>query len=190
MTKKIGTGIPRLVTLTLVFSAFIAIAAAAEGSYHLIKKIPIPGDGGLDYVAADSDGRRLYVSHDTEIVVIDLDTGAIVGKITGGPDMHGAAIASEFGRGFISVSNPGSVVIFDLKTLAVRVIIDGAADALPAAVAAAADRAGHLRLWRLIGALTRSPAELAPLIRLARRYRTASRSLAALARAGPLARHA
>jgi len=118
MTKKIGTGIPRLVTLTLVFSAFIAIAAAAEGSYHLIKKIPIPGDGGWDYVAADSDGRRLYVSHDTEIVVIDLDTGAIVGKITGGPDMHGAAIASEFGRGFISVSNPGSVVIFDLKTLA------------------------------------------------------------------------
>src|ERR1700691_592021 len=118
MTKKIGTGIPRLVTLTLVFSAFIAIAAAAEGSYHLIKKIPIPGDGGLDYVAADSDGRRLYVSHDTEIVVIDLDTGAIVGKISGGPDMHGAAIASEFGRGFVSVSNPGSVVIFDLKTLA------------------------------------------------------------------------
>jgi DNA-binding beta-propeller fold protein YncE len=118
MTKKTGTGIPRLVALTLVFSAFMAIAAAAAGAYHLIKKIPIPGDGGWDYVAADSDARRLYVSHDTEIVVIDLDTAAIVGKITGGPDMHGAAIASEFGRGFISVSNPGSVVIFDLKTLA------------------------------------------------------------------------
>ena len=93
-------------------------AMAAAGAYHLIKKIPIPGDGGWDYVAADSDARRLYVSHDTEIVVLDLDTGAIVGKITGGPDMHGAAIASEFGRGFISESNPGSVVIFDLKTLA------------------------------------------------------------------------
>jgi DNA-binding beta-propeller fold protein YncE len=118
MTKKVGTGIPFLVTLTLVISEFITIAAAAAGAYHLIKKIPIPGDGGWDYVAADSDARRLYVSHDTEIVVIDLDTRAIVGKITGGPDMHGAAIASEFGRGFISVSNPGSVVIFDLKTLA------------------------------------------------------------------------
>ena len=118
MTTKTGTGILRLVALTFVFSAFLAIAAAAAGAYHLIKKIPIPGDGGWDYVAADSDGRRLYVSHDTEIVVLDLDTGAIVGKITGGPDMHGAAIASEFGRGFISVSNPGSVVIFDLKTLA------------------------------------------------------------------------
>ena len=116
--KKTETGILRLAAFTLVFSTLIAIAAAAAGAYHLIRKISIPGDGGWDYVAADSDGRRLYVSHDKEIVVLDLDTGAIVGKITGGPDMHGAAIASEFGRGFISQSNPGSVVIFDLKTLA------------------------------------------------------------------------
>jgi adenosylhomocysteine nucleosidase len=78
----------------------------------------------------------------------------------------------------------------ELPFIAVRVIIDGACDALPAAVAAAADHAGHLRLWRLIFALTRSPAELAPLIRLARRYRAASRSLAALARVGSLAPHA
>ncbi len=116
--KKTETGILRLAAFTLVFSTLIAIAAAAAGAYHLIKKIPIPGDGGWDYVAADSDGRRLYVSHDKEIVVLDLDTGAIIGKITGGPDMHGAAIASEFGRGFITQSNPGSVVIFDLKNLA------------------------------------------------------------------------
>jgi len=100
-----------------IFVPFVIVARAAD-SYHVIKKIPIPGDCGWDYVAADSEARRLYVSHDTEIVVLDLDSGAIVGKITGGPDMHGAAIASEFGRGFISESNPGSVVIFDLKTLA------------------------------------------------------------------------
>ena len=77
----------------------------------------------------------------------------------------------------------------ELPFIAVRVIIDRACDALPAAVAAAADHAGHLRLWRLIGALTRSPAQLAPLIRLVRRYRSASRSLAALARVGSLAPH-
>jgi DNA-binding beta-propeller fold protein YncE len=116
--KKTGTGILRHVALSLVVFTAFAIAVAAAGAYHLIKKIPIPGDGGWDYVAADSDGRRLYVSHDKEIVVLDLDSGAIVGNISGGPDMHGAAIASEYGRGFISVSNPGSVVIFDLKTLA------------------------------------------------------------------------
>ena len=67
--------------------------------------------------------------------------------------------------------------------LAVRVIVDGAADSLPHAVAAAADAAGELRLWRLIGALVRAPAELAPLLRLARRYRAARHSLATVAHA-------
>src|ERR1700733_10604880 len=108
----------RIFACSLFIFVPFAIVAHAADSYHLIKKIPIPGDGGWDYVAADSEARRLYVSHNTEIVVLDLDSGAIVGKIAGGPDMHGAAIASEFGRGFISESNPGSVVIFDLKTLA------------------------------------------------------------------------
>ena len=48
----------------------------------------IPGDYGWDYLTADSEGRRLYVSHDKEVVVIDLDSGAIVGKIPGS-DVHG-----------------------------------------------------------------------------------------------------
>lgn len=99
--------------------AMLASALAADGAYHLIRKIPIPGDGGWDYVAADSEGRRLFVSHDTELVVLDLDSGAIIGKIKGGDDTHGAAVARELGRGFISASDPGSVTIFDLKTLAV-----------------------------------------------------------------------
>jgi DNA-binding beta-propeller fold protein YncE len=116
--RKMLLGILRLAVWTIALLPAFAVAAVAAGTYHVIKKIPIPGDGGWDYVAADSDARRLYVSHDTEIVVFDLDSGTIVGKISGGPDMHGAAIASEFGRGFISESNPGSVVIFDLKTLA------------------------------------------------------------------------
>jgi len=77
-----------------------------------------------------------------------------------------------------------------LPFIAVRVIVDGAGDVLPRAVTAAADSAGHLQLWRLIGALARSPADLAPLIRLARRYRAASRSLAAVARVGSLAPYA
>jgi DNA-binding beta-propeller fold protein YncE len=116
--KRTWSAILRLGARTLIVFAALAVAAGAQNGYHLIKKIPIPGDGGWDYVAADSGARRLYVSHDTEIVVLDLDSGAIVGRIAGGPNMHGAAFAPEFGRGFISVTNPGAVVIFDLKTLA------------------------------------------------------------------------
>jgi hypothetical protein len=74
--------IVRWLTLFTVFAATLA----AAGAYHVIKKIPIPGNYGWDYVAAESEGRRLYVSHDTEIVVVDLDSDAIVGKITGGKD--------------------------------------------------------------------------------------------------------
>src|SRR5437762_12732893 len=96
----------------------LAVCSVSAAGYHLLKKIPVPGDYGWDYAATDTDGRRLYVGHDEEVTVIDLDTNAIVGRIDGGSDMHGAAIAREFGRGFISESNPGSVVIFDLKTLA------------------------------------------------------------------------
>jgi DNA-binding beta-propeller fold protein YncE len=99
---------------------FIVLAATsiAAGGRHLIKKIPVPGDYGWDYLTADSEGRRLYVSHDREVVVLDLDTGTLIGKIPG-KSVHGIAIAKDFGRGFISCSDPGSVVIFDLKTLAV-----------------------------------------------------------------------
>jgi len=94
-------------------------AVAAASGYHVIKRIPIPGDTGWDYVTADSEGRRLYVPHGIEVVVLDLDSGSIIGKITGLKGVHGVAIAREFGRGFISASDPGSVTIFDLKNLAV-----------------------------------------------------------------------
>jgi DNA-binding beta-propeller fold protein YncE/cytochrome c5 len=92
---------------------------ATVSGYHVVKRISIPGDTGWDYITADSDGRRLYVPHGIEVVVLDLDSGAIVGKIAGLKGVHGVAIAREFGRGFISATDPGSVTIFDLKTLAV-----------------------------------------------------------------------
>jgi adenosylhomocysteine nucleosidase len=74
-----------------------------------------------------------------------------------------------------------------LPFIAVRVVVDSAADVLPRAVTAAADKEGHLQIGRLIGALALAPNELARLIRLARRYRAANRSLAAIARMGSLA---
>ena len=99
-------------------AAILISAAATAAGFHLLKQIRVTGDYGWDYASADAEGRRLYIGHDREVVVIDLDTHAIVGRVGGGSDMHGAAVAREYGRGFISESNPGSVVIFDLKTLA------------------------------------------------------------------------
>jgi DNA-binding beta-propeller fold protein YncE len=100
-----------------VVAAFLMSAGVGAAGYHLLTTIAVPGDYGWDYASADTDGRRLYVGHDKEVVVIDLDSNKVVGSVGGGSDMHGATVAREFGRGFISETNPGSVVIFDLKTL-------------------------------------------------------------------------
>jgi DNA-binding beta-propeller fold protein YncE len=105
-----------LVTAACVL--FVAVGLTAAG-YHITKRISIPGDTGWDYITADTEGRRLYVPHGTEVVVLDLDTGAAVGKIAGLRDAHGVAVAREVGRGFVDASDPGSITIFDLKTLAV-----------------------------------------------------------------------
>ena len=72
--------------------------------------------------------------------------------------------------------------------VALRVIVDTAADALPRAVVAASS-SGQVRIWRLLGSIALAPAELGALIRLAGRYRTATRRLAAVARAALPVRH-
>jgi uncharacterized membrane protein AbrB (regulator of aidB expression) len=76
-----------------------------------------------------------------------------------------------------------------LPFIAVRVIVDTAHDSLPRAVIAAS-RSGHIHIGRLIGALALAPGELSAVIRLAQRYRAASRSLVAIAHAGSLAKFA
>jgi hypothetical protein len=99
--------------------AFLLSASAAPGtsSYKVIKTVPISGEGGWDYVYVDSDARRVYVSHATQVVVLDADSYEVVGNIPDTQGVHGIAIASELGRGFTSNGRSNDVTIFDLKTL-------------------------------------------------------------------------
>jgi hypothetical protein len=91
---------------------------ASPTGYRVVGRYPIGGEGGWDYVSIDSDARRLYVSHSTQVEVLDADSGKIVGKIADTLGVHGAAIAPEFHRGFTSNGRDKSVTIFDTKTLA------------------------------------------------------------------------
>jgi len=107
----------------VLFGSFSLLVAAAPG-YHLLKKYTFGAAEGstreyFDYITVDSAARRVYLSHGTEIKVIDADTGALIGNITGLKQDHGVAVASEFGRGFISDGAQGKVIIFDLQTLKV-----------------------------------------------------------------------
>jgi DNA-binding beta-propeller fold protein YncE len=109
--------------LTVALVAFTLLQAGAvppkEGSsgYHLAKTIAVGGDEGWDYVAVDSDARRVYVSHGSRVVVLDADSLAVTGEIPDTQGVHGIAIASDLGRGFTSNGRANNVTIFDLKTL-------------------------------------------------------------------------
>ncbi len=105
-----------ILILTLSVS-LLAASAQTTGGYHVIKKIPIAGEGSWDYLTVDESARRLYVSHGTQVEVLDVDSGSIVGKIANTPGVHGIAIAPELGRGFVSNGQSSTVTIFDLKTL-------------------------------------------------------------------------
>jgi DNA-binding beta-propeller fold protein YncE len=104
------------VTMLLGSLPLSAQAPGASG-YHLSKTLPIGGDEGWDYVLADSDARRVYISHGSRVVVIDADTYATVGEISDTQGVHGIAVAPELGRGFTSNGRANTVSIFDLKTL-------------------------------------------------------------------------
>ena len=63
-----------------------------QHAHQIVKKIPIPGQGSWDYLTVDESARRLYVSHGTQVEVLDADSGAIVGKIPDTPGVHGIAL--------------------------------------------------------------------------------------------------
>jgi len=94
-----------------------AFTAAPAPGYHVIKKISLRGAARWDYVSIDVLGRRAYISHASQVEVLDADTFEHVGTIPDTPGVHGIAIASEFGHGFISAGKADSVIMFDLKTL-------------------------------------------------------------------------
>jgi hypothetical protein len=106
----------------LILLGSISLLRAAPDGYRLLKKYSFgPAEGSsreyFDYITVDSAARRVYVSHGTEIKVMDADTGALIGNITGLKQDHGVALASELGKGFITDGGQGKVVIFDLQTL-------------------------------------------------------------------------
>jgi DNA-binding beta-propeller fold protein YncE len=129
---KCSSNLGRLATgVSFVLLGTFALAMAATGGYHLLKKYTFGAAEGstreyFDYITVDSSARRVYLSHGTEIKVLDADTGALIGNITGLKQDHGVAVAGEFGRGFISDGAQGKVIIFELKTL--KVIGEAKAD--------------------------------------------------------------
>ena len=105
-----------LLAVTVTFVAAQSVLSAGV-NYHLLQTIPVGGDGGWDYLSVDSAAQRLYVSHGSKVVVIDLAKDAVVGEITNTPGVHGLAPAPDLGRGIVTCGRENKAAIVDLKTL-------------------------------------------------------------------------
>src|SRR5712692_8866552 len=101
----------------------LVLASPPEGGYHLMKKYELGAAPGgkeyWDYITFDASTRRLYISHNTEVKVVDADSGAIAGSVPDLKRVHGIVVMDDLGRGFISDGGADEVVVFDLKTLKV-----------------------------------------------------------------------
>jgi DNA-binding beta-propeller fold protein YncE len=114
--------------LIALFAFALSIPADAQDTWAVEKTFHIGGDGGMDYITLDAKTNRLYVPRSTHTMVIDADSGKILGDVPGQKHNHGVALVPEVGRGFIS-DGEGAVVIFDLKTNAVLGTIKAHPDA-------------------------------------------------------------
>ena len=113
----------RTIALLLALSASPLFAA-----WHVQRHIAIGGKGGWDYMTIDSDARRAYVSHGTQVEVVDVDSGKVVKTIYDTPGVHGIALAPSEGRGFISCGMNGTMVVFSLKSLTPIVVVKSTGD--------------------------------------------------------------
>jgi YVTN family beta-propeller protein len=108
----------------LIGVGLAVVSLHSATTYKVAARYPVPGDGSFDYITLDSAARRLYISHGTQVDVVDADSGKVVGALPDTPGVHGIAIVPEFHRGFTSNGREDKVSIFDPASLKVINKID------------------------------------------------------------------
>lgn len=120
------------VTAFLLMCALTLLAASSR-EYHLLhtyKYAAAPGGREyFDYLTGDPESRRVYLSHGTEVLVVNADTGALEGKVSGFKRCHGVAIDHSLGKGFVTDGDEGKIFSFDLKTFQTTGSANAAEDA-------------------------------------------------------------
>ena len=83
----------------VVFATLLTVVAtAAAQNYHVSDHWQVGGEGGWDILTIDSNAGRLYLSHATKVVVVDLSKSGIAGEIADTPGVHGFVAVPEFQR--------------------------------------------------------------------------------------------
>jgi len=108
---------PFLFAVVVLLAGVTRPASAAEPQYKLLKQIQIGGGSGWDYLLAEPETHRLYVTHGTKVMVIDTETDKVVGEILDTPGVHGFVPVPALKRGFSSNGQENKSSIVDLDTL-------------------------------------------------------------------------
>jgi DNA-binding beta-propeller fold protein YncE len=103
----------------LVLALSVVAATSAAAQTFTVRRTAIGGEGGSDYLAADTATGRVYVSRGTHVMVVDGATGKVVGDIGDTPRVHGIAFARGVHRGFTTNAGDSTSTMFDLATIAV-----------------------------------------------------------------------
>lgn len=93
------------------------LGVSAQSAYRIQDRWKIGGTGGWDYLKVDPVTHHLYVTHGPRVEVLDLQSGKIVGSITGLKGTHGVALDEAGKYGYISDGAANVVIVFDRNTL-------------------------------------------------------------------------
>ncbi len=107
----------RLLFVAAILAPLLLTGGTPKTEYHPLARYQLGGEGGWDYLTIDSAARRLYITRGTHVMVVDPDSGKLLGDIPNTPGVHGVALVPEMGRGFVSNGRENTVTVFDLKTL-------------------------------------------------------------------------
>ncbi|HEV2701995.1 MAG TPA: hypothetical protein VGV09_10220 [Steroidobacteraceae bacterium] len=102
--------------LALGVAALCTANAFADSGMQVVERWKIGGGAGWDYLTVDT-SHRLFLSHGTQVDVVDTHTGKVIGTIPDTQGVHGIALAPDLHRGFTSNGRADSVTAFDLDTL-------------------------------------------------------------------------
>jgi hypothetical protein len=118
----------RNIALGLTVAA-LSLLAQSSSSYRITHTYALGGEGSWDYIVPDAPNHRLFIARQNRVMVVDEDSGKLLGEVTGIQGAHGTAIAEAAGHGFATSGNDQSVVMFDLKTFKTLGRIPAAEDA-------------------------------------------------------------
>jgi len=105
-----------VLTAIIILSVFFA---EAQQTFSIADSFKIAGVGGWDYLAVQPNSNRLFVSHGTQVNVVNKTNGDSLGVISNTIGVHGIAFVPSLNKGYTSNGRLNNVFVFDLKTLAI-----------------------------------------------------------------------